>query len=185
MGIRLFLAVWLSPELQDKTVSLIQQLKRSSFGIKWSPKEQLHFTLKFLGEQSPDLLARIHPHLQAIAETTPAFKLTLGAGGLFPPRGEPRVLWVGLQDGVVALSHLAAAVDEACAKWGIAKEDRPFKAHLTIGRAKASPVQFDAELLHRGVEGTMYVPCFALVESRLSPSGPAYRTLQEYRLKDL
>jgi 2'-5' RNA ligase len=184
MGIRIFLAVWLSPELHERTAGFIEKLKPGSSGVKWSSKEQLHLTLKFLGEQPPAILEAMHAYLARIAEETPPFTLSLGEGGVFPPRGEPRILWVGLNDGVQPLSDLAAAVDHACTQCRIAKEERPFKAHLTIGRVKVSPPHFDREYLKKGIEGSMSVKEFAIVESKLSSAGPRYETLKLYNLNE-
>jgi 2'-5' RNA ligase len=182
MGIRIFLAVWLSPELHERTAGFIEKLKPGSSGVKWSSKEQLHLTLKFLGDQPPALLEKMRPFMERVSQETSPFELIFGEGGVFPPRGEPRVLWVGLKDGGVPLSNLASAIENVCGECGVPKEDRPFKAHLTIGRVKSLPARFDGELLKKGIEGKMRVEGFAVVESKLRPQGSSYETLRVYEL---
>ena len=179
---RLFLAVWLSPKLRSEVDGLIKQLVPESTGIKWSLKEQLHFTLKFLGEQSLNLPEKMEPFLQEVAGKTSVFTLGFGAGGYFPPRGEPRVLWLGLKNGIRELTALATVLDEACFKLGLPREDKPFKPHLTIGRIKTNPARFNRELISAGIPGQMTVERFCLVESRLTSSGPVYRDVSGFQL---
>jgi 2'-5' RNA ligase len=179
---RLFLAVWLSPKIKSEVESLIKVLAHDSSGTKWSKAEQLHFTLKFLGEQSSSLPEKMQPFLQELAGKTSVFTLGFGSGGFFPLHGEPRVLWLGLDDGASEMCVLATAIDEICVQIGLPGEERPFKPHLTIGRIKTDSARFNRELICAGISGQMTVDRFSLVESRLTSSGSIYREVASYQL---
>lgn len=177
---RLFTAVWLDKELQETVKDFLEDIANGSSGIKWVIPEQLHFTLKFFGEQDPGIVSRISPFLsEAVKEISP-FTLTLSGGGVFPSRRSPRVLWLGVKEGGTELTGLAARVEEAGEKVGLPREKRAFRPHLTIGRVKSSSPIFNRELLEKSIEGRMTVKSFSLVESRLTPYGPVYREVKEY-----
>lgn len=160
----------------------IRDFSEGSAGIRWTPPDQLHFTLKFLGEHAPDMPARLAPVLHEAATVQSAFELALGPGGFFPSRGEPRVLWLGLTQGNEAITRLAAGLETACGKIGLPREERLFQPHLTVGRVKAVSAKFDRHQLATGVSGRMVVESFALVESILGPRGSVYRELDRFAL---
>lgn len=172
----------MTADLQRKVTGCIRELSETSSGIRWTPPEQLHFTLKFLGEQPPEMPARLAPELREVSALHPAFDLKFGPGGVFPRHGEPRVLWLGLAEGQEPIAALAESLESACFKLGLPREDRVFRPHLTIGRVKASPAMFDRARLAAGISGRMTVDGFALIESVLSPGGPTYRELQRFKL---
>src|SRR5690606_20774489 len=99
---------------------------------KFTPDEKLHVTLRFLGEiaHGDDVL----PAIEAAAHTNVPFSVTLNEIGCFPPRGAPRVLWVGLRSEESRLEELAAALDLELELVGFPPEDRPFTPHITIAR---------------------------------------------------
>lgn len=143
----------------------------------------MHFTLKFLGEQPAALPEKLEPLLAQLAGETSKFSLGLGPGGVFPEKGDPRILWLGLAAGADRLKSLAEKIEAACFELGLPKEEKPFKPHLTIGRVKNHPARFERALLEQGVPGEMEVKSFSLVESRLGPFGPSYSMIKEYFLK--
>ncbi|NLZ44555.1 MAG: RNA 2',3'-cyclic phosphodiesterase [Clostridia bacterium] len=184
---RLFLAVWLSKELQKVVGDWLGRITAGSSGVKWVPPGQLHFTLKFLGEQSPEFVTGFSPHLRRVAAAASPFPLSLAGGGAFPGRRSPRVLWLGVDEGRQELAALAGRIETAAAEAAphvLAPEKRDFKPHLTVGRVKSEVPLFNWGLLETGVEGRMIVKGFSLVESRLTPHGPVYRDLEEYFLCD-
>lgn len=179
---RLFLAVALAAELQSKVGALIDQFSATSKGVKWIDPCQAHFTLFFLGEQPRSLVARLDSLLKTEAAAHRPFLLSLGQGGVFPAWQNPRVLWLGVEQGRAELMALAAGVTAACLQSGLPKLDRPFAPHLTLGRVKKPPAVFDQRLLQRGVTGEMRVDGFTLFASELRPQGPLYRELVTYPL---
>jgi 2'-5' RNA ligase len=142
-------------------------------------EENLHLTMRFLGETADsrigDLVTRFGAPLAALA-----FDIELGGVGVFPPAGPPRVVWIGVTRGVEPLVALSAEVERRFVAWGFGREDRPFQAHLTIGRCK-DPL--DPQARDRLVEagagslGSSRVEEVVLYQSRLSASGPTYIAL--------
>src|SRR5690554_2339540 len=182
---RLFLAVWLSEELQEITGDWLKKITAGSSRIKWVPPGQLHFTLKFLGEQDSAFVTDFFPYLSEVAATTPPFTLTLAGGGIFPSQRRPRVLWLGVDEGRSELTALAGRIEAAWEKvcgraQKLPSEKKSFQPHLTIGRAKSEAPFFNRRLLETGVEGRMIVKGFSLVQSRLTSQGPLYRDLKKY-----
>lgn len=182
---RLFLAVWLNQELRQAIHDYLRQLSLNSDGVRWVRPEQFHVTLQFLGEQPAELIPRLNQQLIDLAAGTSSFQLGLGAGGCFPERGTPRVLWLGLTQGATELSALAKAIGIACANVGMNGDEKPFKPHLTLGRVKTPSACFNQELLRQGVHGNMLVTSFSLVESVLKPSGSIYQDMERFDLKPL
>ncbi|HEY8392926.1 MAG TPA: RNA 2',3'-cyclic phosphodiesterase [Capillibacterium sp.] len=179
---RLFLAVTLTAELQSKVGALIDRFSATSKGIKWVAPHQAHFTLFFLGEQPRSLVAELDPLLKAEAAAHHPFFLSLGQGGTFPSRQNPRVLWLGVEKGQAELTALAAGVTGVCRQCGLPKPVQRFMPHLTLGRVKTTPAVFDRALLERGTGGEMKVDHFTLFVSELRPQGPLYRELATYSL---
>jgi len=179
---RLFLAVALASQLQNKVGALIIQFSATSKGVKWIDSRQAHFTLFFVGEQPRSLVEKLDPFLKAEAAAHRSFLLSLGQGGTFPVWKNPRVLWLGVEKGRAELGLWRPGVTAACLRSGLPKPNRPFIPHLTLGRVKTPPAVFDRELLRRGVAGEMRVDRFTLFASELRPQGPLYRELATYLL---
>jgi 2'-5' RNA ligase len=106
---------------------------------RWVRVDGLHLTLRFLGA-TPDVrqdeLAAV---VKAAAEAVPPFRVSLSGGGAFPAPSRPRVLWVGITEGVPALERLAGRLSEGLLPLGWPPEDRPFKPHLTLARTDGVP----------------------------------------------
>lgn len=179
---RLFLAVWISPELRQTLNDYLRVVSSTSQGIRWVRPEQYHITLKFLGEQPLDVVERLGREIQKTTFDQHPFQLSFGTGGWFPERGEPRVLWMGFSEGTKELSALARTVGDVCGRVCAIEDEKPFKPHLTLGRIKNPPGSFDQALLRRGCPGKMKVLEFSLVESVLKSTGPAYQDVIRFPL---
>ena len=107
-------------------------------GVRWVNPAGIHLTLKFLGNidagMIPQLLEAIGGGVAAFNE--PSFPLRLSSLGVFPNLREPRVLWAGVAGDLAALGRLQTGVDQAIAGLGFAREGRPFRPHLTLGRVR-------------------------------------------------
>lgn len=131
--IRAFIAVSPSPEIHARLVRLKADLAGAGVAVRWVRDDGLHATLKFLGSVEQGLLEAIRRALGAVAERFAPFELAVAGLGVFPSLRRPRVVWVGL--GGRRLAELAAAVERALEPLGWAPEGRPFRAHITLGRA--------------------------------------------------
>jgi 2'-5' RNA ligase len=151
-------------------------------GVRWTDAGRLHLTLKFLGEVAADRLPAVRAAVDAAAAGHASFTLELRGAGAFPAVQRPRVVWVGTGAGALEASALAASLELALAPLGFAPEQRPFTAHLTVGRFREPPR--DRAALPRLIEavrdrlwGEAVVPAVHLVRSDLFPAGPNYSIL--------
>jgi 2'-5' RNA ligase len=178
---RLFIGVWLSETMRDEVVRYINLAMKESQGFKWSNPEQLHFTLKFLGEVETEKVADLIKALETAAIGKKPFQLRLGETGCFPARGIPRVLWIGLASAQKELEMLAGAIDAVCNNLGFPAEKKVFKPHLTIARVKNRPGErIITPNLKLVWQSTTLVSGFSLIESRLNPQGSVYRVVKEF-----
>jgi 2'-5' RNA ligase len=131
--LRAFVALPLRPETLAAVERGCQPLRGSLRDLRFARPETLHLTLRFLGDARLERLDRMRPSLARAAAECRAAVGRIGGLGLFPPRGEPRVLWLGIEldEPVLVLQR---AVEEAAVEAGFVPERRPFRPHLTLGR---------------------------------------------------
>jgi 2'-5' RNA ligase len=181
---RTFIAIELPPELKDKITKFISELKAINFcNAKWVSEQQLHLTLKFLGEIDKEKLEKVKILLNKKAQNTSAFSLQLKGLGHF----NQRVLWIGGGTGQKQAIALANEIDSELNKIGFVKEMREFSVHLTLARMKyiTNKTKFK-EILEKYANedfGFLKVNKIALIESILTKQGPVYKTLCEFLLK--
>ena len=184
---RLFIAIDLPDDLRTSLSAVQRQLQKklAAFPLRWSPIENLHLTLKFLGDTDPHRIDAIVRDLRWAASRHHAFSLPVGGLGVFPDAKRPRVLWIGIRDDERRLQQLAADVDRALAKSGWPREKRPFSGHLTLARVKKIAGNSERRALGerlaalRGYEklGVLPVAAFHLIRSQLRPDGAVYTDL--------
>ena len=148
--------------------------------IRWVKKEQMHLTLKFLGEAQPDIVNKIKDELRKIRFNP--FMVYLGSIGVFPSEDYIRVVWVGLEpeDKVIELQR---GIDEKLKE--LFKKEKDFKAHITLGRVKyvGNKEEFVNKLKKIKVENKKFnVENFKLMKSTLTWQGPVYEVVEEFGL---
>ncbi|HET7875637.1 MAG TPA: RNA 2',3'-cyclic phosphodiesterase [Methylomirabilota bacterium] len=193
--IRSFIAILLDEPTRAAVAAEIERLQALTpprqRAVAWVPRQNLHLTLKFLGEQSPERLGDARAALEEAAGTTAPFALNLHGTGAFPGLERPRVLWVGVAEGALEARALQSRVEQALGARGFAREARPWHPHLTIGRVfDPRRWQRDAgpalrEALARGgstAHGRLTVSRVSLMRSDLSPSGARYSELDSLAL---
>jgi 2'-5' RNA ligase len=180
---RLFVAVNLPDDLRSALGRLVDRLP-AGHGVRWVPPGNVHLTLRFLGEVSPDRVEEIETLLSAAAARHPAFTLTAQGVGAFPDLRRPRVVWVGIgpPESIGTLDALHRDLEDGFADLGFGREGRPFRPHLTIGRVRDRRGR--RRTFPRGwIEGAAFpaapfsVDAIDLMESRLEPAGARYRRL--------
>ena len=175
---RLFVAIALPDSVADGLVMLQGGIP----GARWSTREQLHLTLRFIGEVDGRDAAAIDDALAAIR--SPRFALELKGVGEFGGRN-PRALWAGMRDeGPVV--HLQRKIESAVQRAGIAAEERKFSPHITLARLRGAPrdrvITFlSAHALY--ASGPFEVNGFILYSSTLTPNGSLYRPERSYSLE--
>lgn len=181
---RLFVALEISDTIRPAIESLIRELHPLDDSWKWVRAQNLHVTLKFLGEVAPGKLPEIVEVLRN-APTAGPVALRFRGLGFFPNERRPRVLWVGM-DGPQSLIGMAAGVEATLKNAGFPREEREFTPHLTLARNKQgtiSPELRDAISKRSTWElGTMDASTFHLIESKIKSTGPEYTTLESIPL---
>lgn len=104
--------------------------------LRWSPVENIHLTLRFLGDTGSAQQGRLIAGLTAAAQAWAPFSLTVGGPGCFPNCRAPRVLWQGVDGDLTSLGQIQAEVERLVQELGFAGEERPFSPHLTLARAR-------------------------------------------------
>jgi 2'-5' RNA ligase len=166
-----------------RAVARAQAALRTAAGaadVRWTPVDQLHVTLKFLGEVAAERLAEIEKATAAAAAGhAPPSLVARGMGG-FPSARRPRVVWAGLVAGP-ELAALAASVERELAALGIPPENRPFRAHVTLGRVRsATRLGRLATAIEAAADtrfGAWTPTELTLYQSRLRPSGAVHEPL--------
>ena len=175
---RLFVAVNLPEHERRAVFDATAPLRHGDLPVKWVQPAGLHVTMKFLGDVPEDRAAPIGAALDAAVRAARPFEVMLGGIGAFPSSARPRVIWLGVEIHP-ALELLANDVEKALGPFGFEAELRPFRPHITIGRAKqgARPGRFAAfERLAAGVayDGSAAVASVDLMESILRLEGAEY-----------
>jgi len=133
VGLRTFVALEIPSAAKATIAETVQSLRAVFPGLRWLHTDTIHLTLRFLGDSSPDALACLEPRLAASAAACPAADIRVAGLGMFPDRGGPRVLWLGVEL-PESMLQLQRQVEAAAVESGFAREDKPFRSHLTLGR---------------------------------------------------
>jgi len=188
-SIRAFIAVPASDEVRSLVKEVVGGLRWTGANVKWVEPENVHFTVKFLGNISKEDAAKLGVALSEALRDDVRFDVTITKAGTFPGGTRaPRVVWLGLEEGFEDLKHIAGKVEEACAGLGFEREKRSFKAHLTIGRVRRGSRNLTD--LAEAVAKVEFKPLklsvdrVNLTRSRLSPRGPTYTVIESVALKD-
>lgn len=183
--LRTFVAVKVepSPVLLQTMNDLKQQLAGEQ--VKWVEPNNLHLTLKFLGDTLPSQVDEIGEELNQAANMFSAFTFRLEGLGFFKTRGMPRVIFVPVNEGEI-LQQLAGDIDNRLAKLGFESEPRPFKPHLTLARIKYLK---NKKAFYKAVEKyrctfmqTAEINELVFYHSILKPHGPEYKFIAKIDL---
>jgi 2'-5' RNA ligase len=175
--LRLFVALELPPSLRD-ALSRLQEPHRDRRDVRWANPATLHLTIKFLGDTAEDAVPHLTAALAETATNLPPLSLELCGFGVFPRRGPPRVLWVGVEGDTTRLVALAEAIDLALAPLGIPPEKRSYHPHITLGRVKRGRAQEAiAALSDLARLGGFEAHELVLFQSTLTPQGAKHEAL--------
>jgi RNA 2',3'-cyclic 3'-phosphodiesterase len=180
--VRAFLAVPLPESARACGCEAIETLRAVvPADVRWTPPENQHLTLKFLGEIQEDRVEALVERASAKLAGVAPVELALGGFGAFPSAREARVLWLGVARGAGALAKLARRLDSAARVVGAERERRPFAAHLTLGRLRAS-ARVEIERLPAPNAVAWTASEVVLYESRLAPDGARHVPLAHLAL---
>jgi len=187
---RLFVAIELNDEVTTAAARLIDELHERcgrlapQAHVTWVPPGRMHLTLRFIGDAGEAQTHAIVQTMNAPFDLQP-FDLVLARMGVFPEVGRPRVFWAGAAAGRESLEDLSRHVSARLADAGVPRDDRPFAAHLTLGRVREAAGLRTMRLLDGlgNVElGRVRVTETVLFESRQSSGGPTYLAQQRTSL---
>jgi 2'-5' RNA ligase len=179
---RIFIGIKFDKSTHEGIESALKNFKEIGAPIKWVKTENIHLTLKFIGEITQDEYSQIEKVLMKSDFNVGAFDIEVAGFGKFGRGRELNVLWVGIEE-KEQLKNLYLRIEEALEEIGINKENRPFKPHATVGRSKKSynfkPI---FELLEQNADipiRKLRVTSFQIFKSELYATGPVYTILKE------
>ena len=176
--IRTFIAIDLPESVRTAIRTIQADIRSSGFKARWVRPENVHLTLRFLGDVDTHLIAKINSAIQTSAKEIAPFHLGGRSIGVFPNSRRPRVLWMGLFGQIGALLRLQKKIETQLALLGFAKEKRTFTGHLTIGRIKGkAPLRQVIRILTQYetyVTEPFAVKEVILFKSQLTPDGSIY-----------
>ncbi len=176
--IRLFTALEVSEKQKEEIRTLQNNLETSNSKIRWIQNNNLHITLKFLGETDQKLVKTVTSIIDEIAAQNNTFELSFGGLGVFPAYHKAKVIWVGINEGLGSIREIAVKLDERMSEIGVSSEKKPFQPHLTIGRAKSVLSSEELLRIEQGSEGftteQSAVNGISLFQSNLTRKGAIY-----------
>jgi len=187
--LRLFYAVELPEAVRQLAAEHIAHLRRVAphGGVRFGRPENLHITLKFLGEIEAHLQETASRAAERATDGLEPFELRMEAAEAFPPRGPARVLWLGITDASGRLALLQERLEEECERENFPREKRPFHPHITIARLGRTSVTEARRLTRAHTEAEVRSDPFTateiiLMKSELGPGGSRYSPLSRHRL---
>ena len=179
---RLFAALEIPSTVRENLAALLESLGAVSPQTRWVRPQNLHVTLKFMGEVPETKLAATCSALAGVRSDQPV-TLDFRGLGFFPNEKRPRVFWAGI-DASPNLKTLAADLERAMEKLGIPREQRPFSPHLTLARFEPPglPEKLRSAIQEKAARefGSFRTNQYHLIESKLKPSGAEYTTLESF-----
>ena len=174
---RLFVAIRPPRPIRDRLLAAMGGVS----GARWQTDDQLHLTLRFIGEVDRHLAMDVHAALAGVRQAP--FEIALAGRGLFEARGRPATIWVGLQP-LEALKTLHNKIDRALSRVGVSPDTRAFAPHITLGRLKGGGRQLGGLLEQADPLSSppFTVDAFGLYESDLTPGGAVHSLVERYAL---
>ena len=182
---RCFVAIDVSEEVRRAIAGATEKVKGLSKGVRWVPPDNVHLTLKFLGETGDDKVLQIQESLSLLCSRHPPFTITVRGSGGFPDMRRPNVLWVGIDESG-PLGLLNRDIEKSMAELGFEKEVKRFSPHLTVGRVKSrdglEAGTMEWITFKDTVFGTITVGETLLMKSTLKRGGAEYSKIAGFKL---
>ena len=183
---RAFIAIDLPEDVTALIRKVQHQLKSHELDFKWVKPQNIHLTLRFLDEIPTEAVASVSKVMADAVEDIRPFSLTPKGVGAFPGFNRPRVLWMGIDGDLDVLNRLYQRLDAQLEPMGFEKEKRPYKGHLTLGRArgKVDPVKL-VEIAGQYKAYSARAFCVkevSLFKSEIKPTGAVYEKLYSAKL---
>ena len=186
--IRTFFAVNVSSRVQQNASRLIDRMAETKADYKWVAEENIHITLNFVGDVLETEVADLCRDVQRSLQGVSPFMISLGGLGAFPDPDHPRVVWLGVKDGVEELTEIHGRLEGVLKQWGFPKDRFDFRPHITLGRLRRGGRwnQSLADFIERHVDhdgGMCEVNEVVVNSSYLEKSGPTYTAMSRVALR--
>jgi RNA 2',3'-cyclic 3'-phosphodiesterase len=175
---RCFIALNLPQAERDALHAALEPIRQQDLPVRWTAADSLHLTLKFLGDIEGSEVPRIEEVLRAAADRHGPLQLELTGFGAFPSLRRASVLWVGVAPSA-ELSSLQQQVELACSRLGYAREQRPYRPHITVARLRAGARAADIERAAAGFDHSAHftIDTLDLMRSHSTGEGARYEPL--------
>ena len=192
MFLRLFIALAVPPDVRREIARAQGQLRRHSppGAVRWTPPDQFHVTLKFLGDVPAAQVAALKESVSKVCAGFPALPLAAHGIGFFPGAQKPRVIWAGANDDSGQLAELSRQLDEAMRPFAPAEKSQRFTGHITLGRFKPGRHAAIPKLLERAAIlrdrhfGDWHAGEVEIIRSELTSAGAMHLPLASFVLMD-
>ena len=183
--VRTFIALVIPEGWKEYLGQVAGDLKGLMSGLSWVKPENLHITVRFLGDLGDSGVRRAGEAARRGAESHAAFTARLGAPGVFPSMNRPRVLWTGLSEGADPAIALAKSVNQSLQQSGFGPADKPFKPHITLARVRdhAEGVEAFGRYAPPPPPNPALLDRIVMMKSDLHPTGARYTALEEILLR--
>lgn len=186
--LRVFCAVELPVDVRARAAGHAERLREQfpEARASWPRAENLHLTLKFIGEIAEERVRELSQAAERAAQTLEPFNLEIEGAGAFPPRGSPRILWLGVKDSSGSLVSLQARLEDECAATGFKRDERPFHPHLTLARLRAPQGARELAKRHQeiGFEAIEFIVGeLVVMRSQLGAGGSRYTAISRHHFR--
>ena len=179
---RTFIAIELDSDVKRRIMKASEKVRNELKGVKWVERQNLHITLKFLGEVNKEQIEKLKKVIDEISSQQQKFKISGGYLGAFPSLERARVVFFGIESGKASVIRIFEVLERKLVKNGFLKDNRPYHPHITIGRAKRR--FFDLKPYKGTKVGFEYeVRSIVLYKSTLRPEGPIYEVIHRGELR--
>lgn len=186
MSIRAFVAIEIEKEIKNKLSKFLNQLKETDADVKWVTPENIHLTLKFIGNIEEIILPTLHKIINDATSSLSFFNMSIENVGAFPTLKKPRIIFVSAQDKGNNLLKIYERLDKGLEALGIKRESRNYVGHITLGRTRSQKnISKLINALNSGAVhsfGQEKVNYISLMQSELTPKGPIYTRLKDFIL---
>ncbi|HYJ87373.1 MAG TPA: RNA 2',3'-cyclic phosphodiesterase [Pyrinomonadaceae bacterium] len=185
---RIFCAIELPQDVREKVLAHISRLRQAvpEANASWTRPDNIHLTLKFLGEIPQSRVDSLSMAAANASKGLECFPISVQGCGVFPTRGQPRVLWIGIEDLEGKLGDLYRGLEEECSKAGFKREERPFHPHLTLARLRTPQHARMLASVHQNMEFEpveVNLTGLLVIRSQLSSAGSKYSLVGKHWLQ--
>jgi RNA 2',3'-cyclic 3'-phosphodiesterase len=184
--IRTFIAMEINEQIRRELTRVQDTLRHANADVKWTEPENIHLTIKFLGDAPVEKLPEINSVLDQTAGAFHPFDIEIQELGAFPNSHAPRIIWAGVTRQADQVTAIASMIESGLEPLGFKKEDRAFSAHITLGRARSpdGKVRLSRAIAETALPAglTQKISRLTLFQSQLTSSGPVYSTIHQSAL---